>query len=156
MIQNNKITQFIEYLISGGVYFWVGYGAFAFFDKALHWNLFWAVITSNIIGWTANFLMQRFWVFSNKALNRHQSEITSRYIFITLVDFLLNYLILRCLKGVGITPYFGQFISAAFFTAWNYYWYRFWVFPEKFPAKHKPKVTIIRLLTHRPNGHRSF
>lgn len=156
MALQNKTTQFIEYLISGGVYFWVGYGAFAYFDKILHWSLFYTVIISNLIGWTINYLMLRLWVFRNPSLKNHQTQITGRYIFITLADFLLNYLILRWLKQIGITPYIGQFISAAFFTAWNYFWYRFWVFPEKFPAGHKPKVTIMRLLTHRPHGHTSF
>jgi hypothetical protein len=35
------------------------------------------------------------------------------------------------LKSIGISPYVGFFISAGFFTAWNYLWYRFWVFYSK-------------------------
>ena len=153
---NKKTKQFIEYLISGGVYFWVGYGGFAFFDKVLHWHLFWAVIVSNLIGWTANYLMQRYWVFKSHDLKNHPTQITGRYIVITLADFLLNYLILRQLKAVGVSPYIGQFISAAFFTFWNYFWYRFWVFPEKFPAGHRSKITIMRLLAHHSHGHNTY
>ena len=61
------IVQLVEYMVSGGVYFWVGYVTFALFygfhtDKftfeGLGWNLWWSTITSNVIGWTVNFLLQ--------------------------------------------------------------------------------------------------
>ena len=128
--KNRKlVVQFVEYMISGGAYFWVGYGAFFCFYSILGWNLWWSTITSNVIGWTVNYILQRYWVFNNKKLKGHQTQVTGRYIFITLVDFIMNYFILYGLKQVGISPYIGQFISSAFFTVWNYLWYRFWVFP---------------------------
>lgn len=149
------VIQVVEYLVSGGAYFWVGYGAFAYFWSVLHWSLWWATIISNIIGWTVNYLLQRFWVFNNSSLKGHKTETTGRYIFITLVDFLLNYLILYSLQKVGITPYIGQFISSGFFTVWNYFWYRFWVFPEKFKKK-KSKMKVSRVIAHRAHGHSAF
>lgn len=149
------IVQFVEYMVSGGVYFWVGYGVFALTWSALGWSLWWAKLTANIVGWTANFLMQRYWVFKNPALKGHQTEVTGRYIFITLVDFIMDYFIVAGLKQLGITPYIGQFISAGFFTGWNYFWYRFWVFPDKID-RGKIKVTLTRLFVHRPHGHNSY
>lgn len=145
------IVQFIEYMIAGGAYFWSGYLAFAFLygDSAnhwpsLHWNLWWSTIISNVFGWTVNFLLQRYWVFKNPHLKGKLAKVTGRYLFITLVDFLLNYIILYALKQVGITPYIGQFISSGFFTVWNYFWYRFWVFPERIPAPRHPARKHIR------------
>ena len=149
------LIQFIEYMISGGAYFWVGYAIFAYLWSGLHWSLWWATITSNVIGWTVNYLLQRYWVFANKQLKSHQTQVTGRYVFITLVDFLLNYVILYSLRQVGITPYIGQFISSAFFTGWNYFWYRFWVFPEHM-AKHKTKITPARVVAHRAHGHSAY
>ena len=158
------LVQFVEYLVSGGVYFWVGYITFALFYgvhssgltfNGLGWNLWWSTITSNVIGWTVNFILQRFWVFSNKSLRAHQTEVTSRYIFITLVDFGLNYLILYALRSVGVTPYIGQFISSGFFTGWNWFWYKYWVFPEKF-AKKRARVTPARIVAHRAHGHMAY
>ena len=63
----------------------------------------------------------------------HLSEMkhASRYVFIESIGFVLDYLIIGGLKHIGITPYVGFFISAAFFTIWSYLWYRYWVFPEK-------------------------
>lgn len=162
--KHKLLIQFVEYLVSGGVYFWVGYAAFAFFYgvhsssftyNGLGWNLWWSTITSNVIGWSANYIMQRFWVFNNKSLKKHATQVTGRYIFITLVDFGLNYLILYGLRQVGITPYIGQFISSGFFTGWNWFWYKYWVFPEHM-KKHKTVVTPARVVAHRPHGHSGY
>jgi putative flippase GtrA len=153
--QRKTIIQFVEYMISGGAYFWVGYGAFAYFWSGLHWSLWWATITSNLIGWSVNYILQRFWVFNNNSLKGHQTQVTSRYIIITLVDFVMNYFILYGLRQVGISPYIGQFISSAFFTVWNYLWYRFWVFPEKI-KRSKTVVTPARIVAHRAHGHSAY
>ncbi|MBX4188555.1 GtrA family protein [Candidatus Saccharibacteria bacterium] len=157
------VVQFIEYMVSGGVYFWVGYGLLLYFNNYfhndLHWSvqksLWWATIISNVAGWTANYILQRFWVFNNKNLKDHKTEVTGRYIFITLVDFVLNYFILLGLNNVGIPPKYGQFISSGFFTVWNYLWYRFWVFPEKIKRK-KTLVTPARVIAHRAHGHLAY
>lgn len=153
--RHKLLTQAFEYLISGGVYFWVGYGIFAIAWTGLGWSLWWAKLAANIVGWTANYIMQRYWVFNNNQLNKHQTEITYRYAFITLVDFGLDYLIVAGLKSLGLTPYLGQFVSAGFFTGWNYVWYRYWVFPAK-TTSFKRNVTPTRLLTHRAHGHSAY
>jgi putative flippase GtrA len=154
--QRHKVLiQFVEYMVSGGVYFWVGYAILDYLYYALHWSLWWSTILSNVVGWSVNFVLQRFWVFNNKSLKGNQTQVTTRYIIITLVDFVLNYFILYALKGVGITPAIGQFISSGFFTVWNYLWYRFWVFPEK--IKKKPTVvTPARVVAHRAHGHSAY
>jgi putative flippase GtrA len=139
-----RIIQFAEYMVAGGAYFWSGYLVFFLLDKGLHWNLFATTMVSNLVGWTVNFILQRYWVFRNPKAKGHMGETTGRYIFITLVNFGLNYLILWGLKGIGITPYIGQFISSGFFTVWNYLWYRFWVFPERYQPQHKGKKRARR------------
>ncbi len=130
-----EVKRITEYMISGGAFFWSGYAAFFVFDKGLGWSLWWATSISYLIGWTVNFLLQRYWVFNNPKLAKPQTEVTSRYIVISLLNLLINYAILESLKAVGVTPYIGQFVSSGFFTVWNYLWYKFWVFPEKFPRK---------------------
>lgn len=139
-----RIIQFAEYMVSGGAYFWTGYAAFFVFDRLLLWNLWWSVIVSNIIGWTVNFLLQRYWVFRNPSLKGHLADVTGRYLLLSLANFGLNYLIIKGLKDIGITPYIGQFISSAFFTVWNYLWYRFWVFPEQYNKVKQAKAKYRR------------
>src|SRR5579864_3456199 len=115
-----SLRQFIEYFISGGAYFWAGYLTFFVADKGLHWTLWWAKLSANLVGWTINYILQRYWVFRNPQFAKHVTQVTGRYMFITLVDFMLDYFIVRELKAVGITPYIGQFVSSGFFTIWNY------------------------------------
>jgi putative flippase GtrA len=131
--------RFAEYLVSGGAYFWSGYALFAVLFSGLHWSLWWAKLAANVFGWTVNYLLQRFWVFRNPSLAKHRTEVTGRYIIITLVDFVLDYLIVRWLSTLGITPYIGQFISSGFFTFWNYLWYRNWVFTNRVHRKKRKK-----------------
>lgn len=134
------IIQFIEYMIAGGAYFWTGYLMFALLWSVLGLNLWWAKLGANITGWTVNFLLQRYWVFRNPHLKGHLGEVTGRYLVLTGVNFVLDYLIIYGLRsGFGISPYIGNFISSGFFTVWNYIWYRFWVFPEHIKSKVKPR-----------------
>lgn len=151
--QKKEITRIAEYLISGGAYFWSGYAFFFVCDQVFHLDLWWAKLAANLFGWTVNFMLQRFWVFKNPKLAKHRTKVTGRYIFITLVDFVLDYLIVKALTLVGVSPYIGTFISSAFFTPWNYLWYRFWVFPENFKKKYtKKRLTPTRVAAHRAYG----
>lgn len=152
--KKNLGIQFAEYLLSGGAYFWSGYALFAYLWSGLHWSLWWSTIVSNVFGWTVNYLLQRFWVFNDRSLKDHKTQVTARYMVITLVDFILNYFILYGLKKAGLTPYIGQFVSAGFFTIWNYLWYRYWVFPESTPVH--PKLTPGRIAAHRAHNAKAY
>ena len=154
--QRKELTRVTEYIISGGAYFWSGYLMFALLWSGLRWSLWWAKLGANLFGWTVNYLLQRYWVFKNPQLAKHKTEVTTRYAIITLVDFVMDYLIIAFLKSIGITPYIGQFVSAGFFTVWNYVWYRWWVFPEKFVKRTPAKVTPQRVLAHRAHGHSAY
>jgi putative flippase GtrA len=135
---NSKLNvkkQIVKYAVSGGVYFWTGYVAFFAFDKGLHWTLFYAKVIADIVGWVCNYALQRYWVFNNPSLAKLRTSVTTRYLIITAIDFLIDYIIVKELKNLGLTPYLGQFVSAGFFTVWNYFWYRFWVFPQSYSRK---------------------
>lgn len=149
--EKREVRRITEYMISGGAYFWTGYVTFFVIDKLLHGSFFWAKSVSTLVGWAVNYLLQRYWVFRNPELKKHQTEVTGRYVFITLVDFVMDFFIVWGLKEIGITPYIGQFIASGFFTVWNYLWYRYWVFPDKF-AKKDTHVTVPRVIAHRAHG----
>lgn len=126
-----EVKRITEYLVSGGAYFWSGYLIFFVIDKVIGGSFFWAKSLATLGGWGVNYLLQRYWVFNNPKLKKHQLEVTGRYMIITLVDFVLDYFIVLGLKNVGVTPYLGQFVSSGFFTVWNYLWYKYYVFPAK-------------------------
>lgn len=151
--QRLELIRIAEYMVSGGAYFWSGYLAFALFYgfqtdsvsfEGLGWSLFWAKLAANLIGWTVNFVLQRYWVFKNPHLKGHLGDVTARYIALTLFDFVLDFFIVYGLAQIGISPYIGQFVSAGFFTVWNYFWYKYWVFPHRYHPKHAKKVKARR------------
>ena len=82
----------------------------------------------DVVGWTLNYLLQRYWAFASKSLQKHEGTALIKYVLITALNFALDYAIVGGLKHFGVSPYIGFFISAGFFTVWNYVWYRFWVF----------------------------
>ena len=118
----------VAYLIGGTTYFWVGYLVFALCYSGLKWDWLWAKILADIFGWTANYFIQRYWAFDNPLLKRHEAQTAGKYAALTIFNLGLDYLIIWGLKSIGISPYMGFFISAGFFTIWNYVLYKFWVF----------------------------
>lgn len=133
------LIQFVEYMFTGGVWFWSGYILIIVLDD--HIGLFWANLIGNAVGISLNFTLNRLWVFKTKR-PEELHETAGRYIIYTALNaFLLNYLILYVLdEYVGLGPEFGQFIASGFFTVWNYFWYKVWVFK----GKPKPKGKIVR------------
>ncbi len=125
--QKTEIARFTEYMIGGGLWFWSGYVIIVFLNGRL--PLFWVNFIGNAVGITLNFIVERYWAFKT---SRPSTLIVAsrRYIIYTILNaFLLNYLILAVLKNhYNIQPKIGQFIAAAFFTVWNYIWYKLWVF----------------------------
>ncbi len=134
LLEHHEVKRFLKYWLGGGVYFWLGYLVFAIGYSFLHWGWFPAKVLADLIGWSCNYLVQRFWAFADQV---HLSEMkhASRYIFIETIGFILDYLIIWGLKAIGITPYIGFFISSGFFTIWSWFWYKYWVFPEKKKVK---------------------
>lgn len=124
------VVQFLKYLVGGNVYFWSAYLTFAVCYSGLGWTWLPSKIVADGIGWTLNYVIQRFWAFGDQ---HHLSEMehAGRYVTIESVGFVLDYLIIWGLYAIGITPYIGFFISAGFFTVWSFLWYKHWVFPER-------------------------
>jgi putative flippase GtrA len=130
-----NISQFLKYLAGGSVYFWSGYAIFAICYSIFHWWWLWAKVAADSFGWTLNYIVQRYWAFASNHPRLREMQHVTRYLVIESVGFVLDYLIIAGLKYIGITPYIGFFISAAFFTVWSYLWYKYWVFPTKTTTK---------------------
>ncbi|HSW73725.1 MAG TPA: GtrA family protein [Candidatus Limnocylindria bacterium] len=141
-------TRLIEYLLTGGAWFWSGYILFAVLYSGLKWGIIPSKVISYLFGLTVNFLLERFWVFGDTHARKQLQKVTGRYVLLSGVNLGIDTAIVWSLSKVGITPYIGQFVSAGFFTIWNYVWYRLWVFAKKSkpgpkrpaaPALHRPK-----------------
>lgn len=136
--------QFVEYMVAGGAFFWSGYFAFALMYSYFKLPLFIAKQLANIIGLTVNYILEDQWVFKKRRTKKpYDRRRTVRYVVITIVNFAIDYLIVAGLNSRGVTPYIGQFVSAGFFTIWNFIWYKYWVFAQH-PSRKKGKRTIKR------------
>ena len=132
--QRKELTRFAEYMVGGGVWFWSGYVIIVVLDD--HIGLFWANVLGQTVGLSLNFIIERYWAFKTKR-PAGLLVATKRYVVYTALNaFGLNYAILLGLKSVGIDPAIGQFIASAFFTVWNYYWYKVYVFKSAQKPKH--------------------
>lgn len=125
-------TQFAKYMVGGGIYFWSGYAIFALCYSGLKWSWLPSKMLADAVGWTLNYLVQRYWAFAGEERKKlSEMQHVGRYLTIESIGFVLDYLIIAGLNAVGITPYIGFFISAGFFTVWSFLWYKYWVFPEE-------------------------
>jgi len=138
------LTQFGEYMVAGGAFFWSGYIVFALLDGIFGFPLFIAKQLANFTGLTVNYLLEDQWVFKkNRARTQYDKRRGGRYVLIMVINFGIDYMIVAGLKEVGVTPYLGQFVSAGFFTFWNFLWFKYWVFAHH-PSKKKGKRKVRR------------
>lgn len=134
-LKRTELVRFAQYMVSGGAWFWSGYFIIVFMTPVI--GLWWANLLGNGIGVTINFLLQRYWVFKGSKKTK-TTVVSGRYVVYTLLNFVLNYAILRGLQELGVPVAIGQFIASGFFMFWNYLWYKSWVFKEP-PKKAKQK-----------------
>lgn len=126
-----RLAQFLEYMVGGGVYFWGGLAIFAICFEIFHWPWWVAKGLADIIGWSANYLIQRYWAFYDSKLKGQDGWVITKFVIVNGVDLIFDYLIVWAFVHNGITPYIGFLVSAGFTTVWDYLWYRFWVFKPK-------------------------
>jgi putative flippase GtrA len=127
-IDRRSTLQFAEYWIGGNVFFFSGYITFTICYGVFHWRWWQSKLLADTIGWTLNYLVQRYWAFTNTSLKTHEAKNRWRYAALSIIDTVLDYAIVGGLVWLGLTPYLGLFVAAGFFTFWNYFWYRYWVF----------------------------
>ncbi len=125
----SELIRFAEYMVSGGAWFWSGYLIIIALDDLI--PLFWANLIGNAVGISINYILNRYWVFKSSS-KKPTNQLATRYVVYTVLNaFILNYAILLILRRNGIEPEIGQFIASGFFTVWNYFWYKYYVFADK-------------------------
>lgn len=139
-----ELRRFIEYMVAGGAWFWSGYGLFALMYSVLGFDIITSKIASYLFGFTINFLLERYWVFNGREARKQLDTVSIRYVIISVVNLGIDTLIVWGLSLYGVSPYIGQFVSAGFFTIWNYLWYRLWVFAKKTPPRRRAAAPALQ------------
>jgi putative flippase GtrA len=131
--QRRELKRITAYMVSGGAQFWSGYAAFAVLDLVLGVAFWPARVLSYTFGVIVNFYLQRFWVFKAKRISKKQINVSAeKYYALMFTNFLIDMVIVGVLYEVfGVSAYIGQFVSAGFFTVWNYVLFKMWVFAKQ-------------------------
>ena len=144
-----EMMRITEYLVTGGAWFWSGYLVFAICYSGLKLGIVLSKIISYIFGLSVNFLLQRYWVFADSSGKKQATKVTGRYVALATLNLGIDTLIVWSLAKAGLTPYIGQFVSAGFFTVWNYIWYKLWVFTKGTkPANKHQAAPVLRRSKH--------
>lgn len=142
-----ELKRLLEYMITGGAWFWSGYAMFALLFGVFKWHIVPAKIIAYLFGLSVNFILERFWVFRDTKAKKQLQAVTIRYVLLSGMNLCIDTAIVWGLSKLGLTPYLGQFVSAGFFTIWNYIWYKLWVFAKKqHPGPKRPAAPNL----HRP------
>lgn len=120
------ITRFLWFNFGGVVFFVSGYVVFAVLYGVLHWHWLLAKVIADLVGWLLNYLVQHYKAFDGSAYGHH--KILRKYVPFSLLNVLIDYAIVAGLKGLGVTPLIGLWISSLFFTIWKWLGYKHWVF----------------------------
>src|ERR1039458_6321713 len=98
--RHKLLIQFLKYMVGGGVYFWGGLGVFAITFSWLHWWWLPAKMVADVLGWTVNFVIQRYWAFADSRLKGHGRRVTFRYVLVNGIDVSIDYGIVGGLYSV--------------------------------------------------------
>lgn len=149
-----EFRRIAEYMVSGGAQFWSGYAAFAVLDLVFKIPFWPNRVLSYAFGVIVNFYLQRFWVFGKQKLSKKQLHTSAeKYYTLMFINFLLDLAIVGGLYELaGVSPYIGQFVSAGFFTVYNYLLFKFWVFRVKKRENkhHKKHFPVHATHLHKP------
>lgn len=128
------IVEFLKLQLAGNIPFWGTYLLFALFDQGLGFDYFMSLLIATVLANILFFVIDDRWVFKNKRNHRKTTTEVWRFVaFMTFSSLLTFTMTWQLHQLLGITPYIGQFISAAFSTLLTFTGLRFWVFA---PPRH--------------------
>jgi putative flippase GtrA len=122
------LWQFVLYNFGGLVFFASGYGVFALLYGVLGWHWFFAKAVADLVGWSLNYLVQRYVAFRRESGQQLQRKLFGKYVGFSFLNLALDYAIVGGLNWLGVSPFLGLWISSLFFTFWKYAGYKKWVF----------------------------
>lgn len=128
------LWEFIKLQLAGNIPFWGTYLLFTLLDKVFYVDHFQALLVATIAANALFFFVDERWVFNNNRKKRKTTTEIWRFVVFMSISALITFNITWQLDQVlHISPYIGQFISAALSTLWTFTGLRFWVFA---PPRH--------------------
>lgn len=136
-------VEFVKLQLAGNVLFWGTLGGTFVFNSLLGWAELSSLVVASLIAHALFFIVDKQWVFADKKGRRKTNTEITRFVLFMGFNYFLNLAIIQAL--ITYTPlnvYTSQFVSALFFTAWNFLGLRFWVF--QVPEHHAITVHTVK------------
>jgi putative flippase GtrA len=126
--------QLLRYLVSGGISFGVDQLLFLLFFYVWSWKGFAASIVSLAIGWTVNYLLSQFFVFSNQAAIGRSLV---RYLLLASANFGFTTLFIAVtVDGLHAPAFIMKPLVGVLVILWTFYAYRRFVFTAAPTKRH--------------------
>lgn len=127
-ILHHPKARVVRYLVSGGTSTMVNFAVLYGFTEFLHvWYLASSIVAMGA-GFITSFILQKFWTFSNKSLERAPVQF-QLHVLLGLSNVAVNTVALFVLvEHLHMWYILAQFISAAALAVMNYTIYRLFIF----------------------------
>lgn len=127
-------AQFIKLQIAGNIPFWGTYLLFALLDRVFLIDITVALFIATLLANSLFFYVDDKWVFADtRGKRKTATEIVKFAVFMTFSAMFTFFITWQLHEQLAISPYIGQFISAAVSTLLTFTGLRFWVFA---PPRH--------------------
>ncbi|RWZ77993.1 MAG: GtrA family protein, partial [Candidatus Chaera renei] len=120
-----------KYNLAGTAFFWSTYGGFFVLNAVLGFGNLPSLAMASLFGHAVFFLLDKTWVFDQESSRRRTGREMTRFAAFMALNYVINIGIVIGLAAIGITPYIGQFVAAAFFTFWSFAGLKWWVFKPR-------------------------
>jgi putative flippase GtrA len=127
----HQARQFFYFNLGGLSFFVLGYFIFVICYGSLHMPWWLSKLIADFVGAISNFFIQRYVAFRLESKHIDSRRLLGRFGIISFTNVIIDYAIVASLNAVGVSPFIGLIVSAGFFTAWKYIWYKKWVFRPK-------------------------
>ena len=118
----------VRYLAVGFSAFLVDVGMIWAFTEGLKWPVWWASGAAFLLSFAYTYSAQRIFAFGSRL--PHNTAIL-RYTVVVAFNTLATMAIVTFSEYVGLAWLVGKVMSTALTTLWNFFLYKYWVFPPQ-------------------------
>ncbi|MEO9094813.1 MAG: GtrA family protein [Microbacteriaceae bacterium] len=116
-----------RYLVAGGLSFLVDFGLLALLHVVFGWPVWLATGTAFLVSFAFTYTIQRYFSFSSQV--PHGAALV-KYTILVIFNTVASVIIVALLDHSPLSWEGGKIVATAASTTWNYFAYRYWVFPK--------------------------
>lgn len=127
-----------RYLLVGGLAFLIDVGLLALLHEVLHVPLTISTPTAFLLSFALTFVLQRTLTFKTDA---RVFSSAVKYTLLVIFNTVATTGIVAGSAALGLPWMWGKVIAVASTTIWNYFAYRYWIFPHRPSVESRPSPT---------------